>query len=274
MHGGRGRITEEFIEAAATLRPVALIVEGTHVGAAEQGPTEVDVYDTALAAVRRARGQVIVDFGSRHIERLLTFLRVAKETDRQLAITAKDAYLLEAMAIAWPDLRSAVGDPALIVYRTLKSSPGKWELEIYDSYGIEGNLIDGRKAGQHPEDYILCFSLWDLSNLIDIDPDEGAYIYSSSEVYDEAAHLDMERIRNWLDFFGLDFIGDPENPEGGRGLHASGHASRPRLMDMIKRIQPQKVIPVHTEHPEAFEEGLENTSVEVHVPVPGDAIGL
>jgi len=274
MHGGRGNTTEQFIEAAARLLPAALIVEGTHVGDVEQGPTEADVYDAALVAVQGARGQVIADFGSRHIERLLTFLRVAKETDRQLAITAKDAHLLEAMAIPWPDLASVVGDPALIVYQTLKSAPGKWEQEIFDRYGSEGRLIDGREAGQHPRDYILCFSLWDLSNLIDIDPEEGAYIYSSSEVYDEAAHLDMERIRHWLEFFGLDFIGDPENPESGKGLHASGHASGPQLMDMIKRIQPQKVIPVHTERPEAFFEGLENTAVEVHVPILGKEIAL
>jgi len=274
MHGGRGNTTEEFIEAVAVLKPVALIVEGTHVGDVEQGPTEADVYEAALAAVQGARGQVIADFGSRHIERLLTFLRVAKETDRELAITAKDAYLLEAMAIAWPDLGSALGDPALIVYRTLKSSPGKWELEIYDRYGRDARLIDGWEAGRRSADYILCFSLWDLSNLIDIDPQEGTYIYSSSEVYDEAAHLDMERIRNWLDFFGLDFIGDPENPESGKGLHASGHASGPQLMDMIRRIQPQRVIPVHTEHPEAFGEGLENTGIEVHVPTLGEEIGM
>jgi len=272
MHGGRGDTTEQFIEAAASLRPVALIVEGTHVGDVKQGPTEGDVYDAALAAVRGARGQVIADFGSRHIERLLTFLRIAKETDRQLAITAKDAYLLEAMAIAWPDLAAALGDPTLIAYRTLKSSPGKWELEIYDRYGSKGRLIDGWEAGRRPGDYILCFSLWDLSNLIDIDPQEGAYIYSSSEVYDEAAHLDMRKIRHWLGFFGLDFIGDLENPESGKGLHASGHASGPQLMDMIQRIQPHKVIPVHTEQPETFVEGLQDTTVEVHVPILGEAI--
>lgn len=273
-HGGRADTTEEFIEAAASLRPVALITEGTHVGDVEQGPTEADVYDAALAAVRGARGQVIADFGSRHVERLLTFLRIAKETDRQLAITAKDAYLLEAMGIAWPDLESALGDPALILYRTLKAAPGKWELEIYDRYGNKGRLIDGWEAGRHPGDYILCFSLWDLPNLIDIDPKEGVYIYSSSEVYDEAAHLDMQKIRHWLGFFGLDFVGDPENPESGRELHASGHASGPQLMDMIQRIQPLKVIPVHTECPEAFVECLDNTLVEVHVPTLGKVIRL
>jgi len=147
MRGGRGNTTEEFIEAAARLEPVALIVEGTHVGDVEQGLTEADVYDAGLAALRGARDQVIADFGSRHIERLLTFLRIAKETDRKLAITAKDAYLLEAMAIAWTDLAPSLGNPALIVYRTSKSSPGKWELEIFDRYGSEGKLIDGWEAG-------------------------------------------------------------------------------------------------------------------------------
>ena len=43
---------------------------------------------------------------------------------------------------------------------------------------------------------------------------------------------------------------------------------------MIKRIQPQKVIPVHTEDPQAFVEGLQNTPVEVHVPVLGETIRL
>jgi len=34
--------------------------------------------------------------------------------------------------------------------------------------------------------------------------------------------------------------------------HASGHANRPDLIKIIGGIQPKKVTPIHTEHPELF----------------------
>src|SRR3989441_1354940 len=93
-HGGRRAFTEDFVREAAVLKPVALLCEGTNVEK-EPGVTEEQVYDACLAAVQEVPGQfVVADFGPRNVERLLTFLEIARRTGRRLAVTDKDAYLL------------------------------------------------------------------------------------------------------------------------------------------------------------------------------------
>jgi len=47
------------------------------------------------------------------------------------------------------------------------------------------------------------------------------------------------------------------------GYHASGHASGEELLRMVEEIQPEVVVPVHTERPEFFVERLDGVRVEV-----------
>ena len=54
--------------------------------------------------------------------------------------------------------------------------------------------------------------------------------------------LDEQRKKNWLKHFNITQV----------SAHASGHASGPEIRDMIKRINPENLIPVHTEHPKLF----------------------
>ena len=42
-------------------------------------------------------------------------------------------------------------------------------------------------------------------------------------------------------------------------LHASGHASGPELKKILHKIKPTKIIPIHTEHPELFQDISSNT---------------
>jgi ribonuclease J len=61
--------------------------------------TEQEVFDNALSAIKGAKGLVIADFSAKDVDRLLTFLQIAHDTDRKLAILPKDAYLLKTMRL-------------------------------------------------------------------------------------------------------------------------------------------------------------------------------
>jgi mRNA degradation ribonuclease J1/J2 len=50
--------------------------------------------------------------------------------------------------------------------------------------------------------------------------------------------------------------------------HVSGHASRPELQELISKIDPRIVIPVHTERPGAFEELVKAMGKEIRVIIP------
>ena len=93
--------------------------------------------------------------------------------------------------------------------------------------------------------------------------------------------LDEERLINWLDAFGIGYTLDATQlPDGCtnpgcsklkrqiKRSHVSGHASRPELRELISKINPRIVIPVHTERPEAFEELVKEGNLDTKVIIP------
>ena len=147
----------------------------------------------------------------------------------------------------------------------------------------------------HQSEYMLCFSFFDLNELPSLMPQEGSvYIYSSSEPHDEEGELDMRRLNRWLLRFGMRPVGVPQwkdhtpacplgvkeecghwvVPDAERGLHASGHATGPELLDMVRNIHPQTFIPVHSQRPELYAELLKGTDIEVYLPTEGERLAL
>lgn len=75
-----------------------------------------------------------------------------------------------------------------------------------------------------------------------------------------------DRPVNWLSHFGTIGEHDLEPIQ----LRASGHASGTEIQEMVDKIEPRVLVPVHTEKPELFE----NASGEVEVPVEGMEIEI
>jgi len=277
LHGSRGQHTERFIEAMRELQPLALICEGTRIDAPSIGSghrfrqvTESEVLTNALQEVQRTSGLVVADFGPRNIERLITFYHIAQETGRKLVILSKDAYLLEAMRLVSEQVPDIGSLSDILIYRDPKATLRTWEEKLRDKHSTK--IVDATEVQANQDEYILCFSFWDINDLIDIEPREGAYIYSSSEAYNEEQQMDLRRLRNWLGHFGMRFIGDPEGGE--EGLHASGHASGAELLRLIREIRPKILIPVHTEYPEYFAAHFQGEGIDVRLPKQGESIQL
>jgi len=277
LHGRRGYLSEKFIESAAQLRPTVLICEGTNVERNQTERTEEEVYDKALETVKEAKALVVADFGPRNVERLLTFRQVAEETNRGLVIMAKDAYLLKAMRYVSQEVPQIESDRVIRIYEDVKAQLDRWEREIRDEY--QAKLVTAEEIRNRQDSYILCFSFFDINELPDIMPQEGSiYIYSSSEAHNEEQAMDFRRLHNWLEHFGIRTVGLPVQQDDGewvippneRGLHASGHAIGPELLDLIRNIAPKTLIPIHTEHPDYFGHHLEGTGIEVRLPGYGE----
>jgi len=210
LHGTKGHRTQRFIEELRKLEPLALICEGTHVHGTKR-VSEEEVFINALKKVRQAKGLVVADFGPRNVERLITFYRIARETGRKLVILGKDAYLLEAMRLVSDDVPDIASFPDILIYNDPKATLPFWEKNLRQRYS--SRMIDSSDVHANQAECILCFSFWDIKHLIDIQPMDGMYIYSSSEAYTEEQVIDLKRLRNWLDHFGMQFVGDPEKGE-------------------------------------------------------------
>jgi len=83
-----------------------------------------------------------------------------------------------------------------------------------------------------------------FTELIDIKPSIGGdFIHSMSEPFSEE-DIETKVLHNWLNHFGLKF----------HQIHASGHCPSRDLVKVINKIQPKKLVPIHTEHPTIFKE--------------------
>ena len=102
------------------------------------------------------------------------------------------------------------------------------------------------------------FSYWDANELFDLislnSNYKTRYISASTEPFSEEMEIDEAKMVNWLDFFNINYDYEiKKNQKIFVRRHISGHASKPELKELIQRINPAKIIPIHTEHIEIFE---------------------
>ena len=251
-HGRNARLTWEFAEQAAKLNPIALIIEGTRIDS-DDTSTEDEIKGRAVDEVKRTEGLAVADFGPRNIERLVSFLDVAKETGRKLVVTIKDAYLLQAMRLADPGIPS-LKDESILIYDKFEGSSASWKKTIRDENSTQ--LIGASDISRMQDKVICCFSFFDVNELTLIRPKKGSvWIYSSCEPFNEEMEIDLGRLRAWTDRYQMAFPSGSHEVEG-NPFHVSGHASRTDLQKVIGIINPKRVIPVHTTEPQIYVEML------------------
>jgi len=190
-------------------------------------------------------------------------------------VLSKDMYLLEALeACGW--LEGVVNSPFLGIYDDVVVSPQVWDRELRERH--RERLVGPKDVKEDPGSFILAFSFWDLKNLLDIEPERGIYIYSSSEAHGEEQEVDMRRLWEWLKFFRMEVhgfeVGGDGHPQFGGGLHASGHASPEDLLFIAREIAPETLVPIHTERPEFYLEHLSGEPIEVVIVTSGSQLSF
>jgi ribonuclease J len=264
LHGKREWMTREFVQRAKDAS--VLVMEGTRV--ADAGPedgsriSEDSVCETCQASVEETDDLVIADFSARNFERLEAFREIARKTGRDLVVTAKDLYQLYSLWTVdgverWQGLR--IYDE-IVDHRTRK-----WETEVVKPL-VGERYVTPQEIRGDPGRFILCFSFFDMNHLLDIKPPGGSYIYSSCEPFNEEMEIDFRRLWEWLAFFQIHPCGFTLEktlkgemiPVMDKHYHASGHASGIDVQWVIDQVDPDILIPVHTENRQWFTERYEN----------------
>jgi ribonuclease J len=238
-HGPRAPDTRAFLDAVGRESPDALLIEGTRAGPDPRANlTETGVRDGVDRILGRSRSLALACTYPRDVDRLATLYRAARAADRSLVVSTRTAHLLTEIAPLFPPGTVPVPGAAtgLVVYARKKRLRYRWERPL-----LEGAL-GSEEVRSHGERYLLALDLLHFPELIDLRPPRGSpFVHSMSEPFSED-DVDDRVLHNWLDHFGLAF----------HQMHASGHASGPELLEIVRAIRPKAVFPIHTEHPEAF----------------------
>lgn len=251
LHGKKEAATREFVRQARDAS--VLITEGTRAGpAGAEKTSERSVCEACRESVESSSGLVIADFSPRNFERLESFQEIARRTGRRLVALAKDVYMLHSLQ----SIGASCSTEGLWIYSEITDrSKRKWEQEIVQTlYG--DRYVDHISIRESPQDYILCFSFFDMKHLLDIKPQGGTYIYSACEAFNEEMEIDFRRLWHWLRRFGIELCGfsldENGDPAFEKRYHASGHASGEDIAWAIEQIDPDVIVPVHTEAREWF----------------------
>jgi ribonuclease J len=267
LHGRNEAKTREFVSRAKGAD--ILITEGTRV--ADAGPddgnrvTEDSVCETCRGAVEASSDLVIADFSARNFERLEAFVGIAAATGRELVVTARDLYMLYALSTVdgirrWEGVR--------VYDEIIDRRKRKWEAEVVQPLAGD-RYVSHEAIRRDPGRFILCFSFFDMNHLLDIKPPGGRYLYSACEPFSEEMQIDFRRLWEWLKFFGIEPCGFSMEEDGNGNLvprmdrhyHASGHASGRDVAWAIDEIDPDVIIPVHTENTAWFGENFDGVIV-------------
>jgi ribonuclease J len=254
-HGAKPEMTQEFVEKAAESEPAAVVTEATNMtGATVSNEVEVEAKLNKIAG--QVDGIMLAEFGYSDIDRLNTFYQIAKKNNRCLAVSLKQAYLLEALRNDVHLKVPALDDDILLIFRKSKKRYDKWETGLIEQFDGDGKIFDVFEVSKKQCNTVLAVSFYDFEELNSIQPVAGScYVLSSSEPFNEEMEIDYERLINWLSHYGL-----PQYH-----VHVSGHMMPMQLKVALKQIGAKQVFPVHTENAELFKRFMGNFAGQVQL---------
>jgi ribonuclease J len=250
FHGRRGSASEVFVEKCAEAKPIAMISEGTRINE-KQKQTEVDVEKKVAKIGCKCKGLIVADWPVRDTDRMLSFLNASKMLGRKLAISTRQAHLLNLLKECKDSNIPSLDDENICVYSIRKGwgvirkdFPQRIKEQDYESWEkpFLNVCAEHECVSKDPSKYVWFCSNFDLKELIDIKPKNAFYVKSTCEPFDVEMEIEQERINNWINHFKIKMF----------RTHVSGHASGTLLKKAIKKIKPKVLFPVHTEHPGMF----------------------
>jgi len=256
MHGTKPQLTQDFLELARKSEPELMLAEGTNILGGEVS-SEPDVKLRLSQVISKTRNIVLANFSNVDIDRIRTFQQVAADNGRILAVSLRQAYVLTQLArdhaLGLPSKLDS--DSGTVVFKRSKKRYFDWEENVMDY----AETVDSEDLREEQGKYIVAFSMPDFKELVDIRPRPGSvFVLSMSEPFNEEQEFEFERLRNWLDHFGLPMY----------HIHCSGHIMPADLKDSIEKIKPRRLMPIHTEHPGLYAKYVAETA-KIEIPTRG-----
>ena len=219
-------------------RADALIVEGTTLSRSPSHTlSENDLEKLAVDEISKINTPVFILQAATNIDRIVTAFKAAKKTNR---ILLEDLYTAEVTSAAGGRIPNPLTFSDVRVFIT--------ETQCYRHELLNTKYSKGKigKTGISKKDFVMCVRpsmqnyLEGLSKLVPFE--NGILFYSMWEGYKKKE--DISRFLHFMQEKGVRIV----------NLHTSGHANEQAVFSLVNDINPQYIIPVHTENASKFEE--------------------
>ena len=126
IHGTEAQMTHDFVKVAKLAKPIAMLCEGTNLVGADFS-TEQEVRNKVGKVVSSSQKLVLATFRNTDVDRTRTLYEVAKENHRKLAISLRQAYMLNKLRTDKNLDLPHVDSSDLLIFRREKKQYYKWE---------------------------------------------------------------------------------------------------------------------------------------------------
>jgi ribonuclease J len=231
----------------------SLIMEGTMMGReAGKYPTEQDVLDRMVDILRETDNKVTFACCSgQNIDRIVTFYKAARRTKSLLVIDPYTACVLNAIKSPRSHIPQMDWDSVRIFIANYYGKGDVYVSKISDS-AFKGLLPDIGRAKIKPLDFsglekkALVLMRGSMLPAIEKIPGikESKMVYSQWQGYLKKDNADARRFKDFVSKYDMCL----------EHVHTSGHATVDKLKEFAAALNPERIIPIHTEHAELFKE--------------------
>lgn len=225
----------------------AIITEGTNVTRTEnENLNESDLEEKAVQIIKHKSGPIFILQSSMNIDRIVTIYRAGKRCSR---ILLQDLYMAEITSA----IRKSIPNPKAFndvkVFLTRPYDKDHFRYKLFNKYS---NKKIG-KAQITKITFIMCVRASMKNYLKSLNKDmsfnDGVLFYSIWNGYKSSE--EMKEFLEFTESTGLETI----------YLHTSGHADIKALKELINHVNPDIIIPIHTENAVWFNDNFKEKKV-------------
>ena len=218
--------------------PDYLIIEGTRLSRAEaheKYPTEESVRNAITDVLRDSHKLAWISLSSQNLDRLVSVIKACRATGRTFVIDPYTAATLDVFHDSFATVPNADELSCIRVYYGTNQAMANKMINNDLFYLHKNKKISKEEIKANPEKFIIRYNYRLADWLIENSVTDYDFVYSMWHGY-------LTRQHTW-----------DKHKDHLIEIHTSGHADISDLQEFVKRINPDHIIPIHTECKNDFE---------------------
>ncbi len=257
-NGRKSKLFDKMINDENLKNVDILLMEGTMLQRSNKDfPDEQSVEDKIYKTIKANKHISFMIGSAQNIDSIVSAYRACKKANKIFVIDIYTAWILEKMRLISSNIPNMSWDNVKVIkkfggnyYQKLQENREYFKGFIFKLFD---NIIEIDEIKANPENYFLKISPWHIQKVLDyMELNNSNIIYSQWLGYlkEEFSNTDtvelfknLQENNNWV------------------YAHTSGHADLPALQKFASSLKPKKLIPIHTEYKDKFEEYFDNVMV-------------
>lgn len=256
-NGRKAKLFYKMIEDKNLKNIDVLLMEGTMMQRSNlEFPDEQSVENKIYEVLTANENLSFMIGSSQNIDSIVSAYRACKKANKIFVVDIYTAWILEVVS-----KKANVPNISRDDVKVIKNFGGSYYEKIKNDKEHFGNfttrvfddVVSLEELQANPSYYLLKITPWVIEPLLEKTNQQNAnIIYSQWLGYMSEEFSDIKTVQLFKNL---------QNKYNWQYAHTSGHADLDALKTFAKKLNPKKLVPIHTEHKEEFAENFENVMI-------------